>query len=513
MDRTKLLSGLAVAMVLLVYILYLSISLTRPIIFGDEGFHAAVSKLMRDDATYHKWYPLFYDTADAKGGFVRPPLLYMIFSGFALAGWNEFIIKMVIPLFSVLTALLLFLWIRDLVSAEAGLFAAFLFLMIPSQVTYAVLFYSDGLFLLMVMASLLFFHKFIKTEKPIFLTLTAVFTSLSLLTKTSGPIMLLFLLLYPFMTTERKKFLMAGLKVLIVVFILMTPWFVRNFALYGSPTCDNFPIVPGFFSSAGCNFGAPEQSSQEFSGRAAEVGSEAELIKFGLLNFFAFSYGNPLLILLLVGGIALCVINRNNYFSVPLVFLLSSLVLFKFATGRVEDAARYVLPVVIPVSVVAAIYASKLISFEKKHFKYAGIIIILIFAALVAQPGLAKVSVMSSVKQFSPAFVEANQWLKLNTAKDSVVLSLWTAATVYHSERRAMWSVAELGDILLTNTDEKVLPPLKKHGVNYILVAKFSISDQAYQQTYPIQFVNYLQSSNHFKNVFENTDTVVFQVV
>ena len=193
--------------------------------------------------------------------------------------------------------------------------------------------------------------------------------------------------------------------------------------------------------------------------------------------------------------------------------MFSSLVLFKFATGRVEDAARYVLPVVIPVSVVAAIYASKLISFEKKHFKYAGIIIVLIFAALVAQPGLAKVSVMSSVKQFSPAFVEANQWLKLNTAKDSVVLSLWTAATVYHSERRAMWSVAELGDILLTNKDEKVLPPLRKHGVNYILVAKFSISDQAYQQTYPIQFVNYLQSSNHFKNVFENTDTVIFQVV
>lgn len=513
MDRNKLLSGLAVAMVLFVYILYLSVSLTRPIIFGDEGFHAAVSKLMREDATYNKWYPLFYDTEDAKGGFVRPPLLYMVFSGFALAGWNEFIIKMVIPLFSVLTALLLFLWVRDFVSAEAGLFASFLFLMIPSQVTYAVLFYSDAFFLLMVMSSLLFFHKFIKTEKPIFFTLTAVFTALSLLTKTSGPVMLIALLLYPLMVTERKKYFVSGLKILLVVFVLMTPWFIRNFALYGSPTCDNFPIIPNFISSAGCNFGAPEQSGQSFEGRVAEVGSEAELIKFGLLNFFAFSYGNPLLILLLVGGIALCIINRNNYLSVPLVFLLSSLLLFKFATGRVEDAARYVLPIAIPVSVVAAIYAFRLTSFEKKHFRYAGIIIVLVFAVLVAQPGLAKISVMSSVKQFSPAFVEANQWLKQNTPEDSVVLSLWTAATVYHSERRAMWSVAELGDILLTNTDDKVLPPLKKHGVDYILVAKFSISEQAYQQTYPIQFVNYLQSSNHFKNVFENTDTAIFQVV
>ena len=513
MDRKLAITAAVLLLSFIVYILYLGVTVSKPIIFGDEGFHAEVSKWIGENGIYPKWYPLFYDTESSKGGFLRPPLLYMVFSGFALPGWNELVVKLVIPLFSVLTALILFLWVRELISPEAGLFAALLFLMIPSQVTYAVLFYSDGLFLLTAMMSIFFFHKYIKTERPLFFSLTAVFTALSLLTKTSGPVMLVFFLLYPLLTTDRKKYFMIGLKLILVIFILMTPWFIRNFALYGSPTCDNFPIVPRFFSSAGCNLGQPEQPQQSFIGRIAQVGSEAEFIKFGLLNFFSFAYGNPLILILIVSGLALGLMNRNNYTSIPFAFLLASALLFKFATGRVEDAARYVLPFIIPVSVASSFYVSRLLSFEKKHFMYAGIITIVAFAFIIAQPGLAKISVMYNVKTFSPAFIEANQWLSLNTPKDSVILSLWTAATVYHSDRRAMWSVSELPDILLSGTDEKTLPPLRKHGVDYILVAKFSISDQAFEQNYPTKFINYIQSSSHFKKVFENADTAIFQVV
>ncbi len=503
----------AVALLLFIYILYLSVTIPRPIIFGDEGFHAATSKWMREEAAYPKWYPLFYNTENSKGGFMRPPLLYFIFSGAALLGWNEFIVKLLIPLFSILAAGIIYLWMRDFLSHIAALFAALMFLVIPSQVTYSVLLYSDGLFLLMTVLTLFFFYKFIKTEKLLFLTLTSIFAAFAILTKASGPVLLLFMFTYGFFVDNKKMYLKKLAFAFILILLMLTPWFIRNLMLYGSPFCDNFPFISKLFPTTGCNISPPGSAELSIAERTAQVGTEVDLLRLGILNFFAFAYGNPLTILLIAGGLALIFINRDKFNSLLLAFFIASLALFYFAGGRAEDAARYVLPIVIPISMISALYIDKITQFKSRYMKYLGFIIVIIFAFLVVQPGLAKISTMGAVKQFSPAFIEANQWIATNTPKDAVIFSLWTAATVYHSERSAVWSVAKLADILIANSDEKVLPVLREYGIDYILVAKFSISQQAYQQAYPLQFVNYLESSSHYKNVYENSDTIIYQVV
>ena len=113
-----------------------------------------------------------------------------------------------------------------------------------------------------------------------------------------------------------------------------------------------------------------------------------------------------------------------------------------------------------------------------------------------------KTDVMLQVKQFSPAYFEACDWIKVNTAEDSVLMTIWSNRAVYNCQRNVEGNIA---DISLSTDVNYTLNKTKLYGVTHIFIQKFSMSDTPMSEKYTIEFVQFLENNpDHFVNIFEN---------
>ncbi len=111
---------------------------------------------------------------------------------------------------------------------------------------------------------------------------------------------------------------------------------------------------------------------------------------------------------------------------------------------------------------------------------------------------------MVQVKQFSPLFFEACNWIKENTPKDSSLFTIWSHRAVYSCQRD---SSGNLADISLSRDLNYTLSVAKELGVTHIFIQKFSIDsqNQHLQENYDLDFVQFLENNTeHFKNIYEN---------
>ncbi len=526
MREDKILLGADVAAVIIVFIfwwIYSIASVGGNVLFGDEGYHAEMSKWISENKVLPKWTPLFYETEYSKMGYLRPPLHHTLFAGLNIFGWNESLLKVLLPIFSLITAFTIYILVRNMVSGLAGILSMLIFLLLPTVITHGVLAYSDSLFVMILTVALYTFYKHVKTGRTAYLLFSGIFSGLATITKISGIIMPLFFIVYFALDGLKKEGLRKAAVLFICMVLVASPWLIRNSLLYGSPVCDNYPFLGRFFNNSGCTVGTTQSSGgQEFVGRTANVGSEQNLLNVGVPGFIEFAYGNFFIVFLTISGFLAAILYRKEKgLWIIALFFLVTLTLYQYSTGRSEDVARYVLPVAIPLSILPAFLAYGLGGKENVAYKAGVLFIILIFVIFLIPQALyppapsgaaGKIFVMQGVKSFSPDFIKANDWIKLNTPEDSTILSLWTAHTVYLSGRKATWSMPELNDILLSGKDETVMPILKKHGIDYILVAKFSIQIQDYSQVYPLKFVVYLEGSKNFTKIFENDGTIIYKI-
>jgi hypothetical protein len=139
-----------------------------------------------------------------------------------------------------------------------------------------------------------------------------------------------------------------------------------------------------------------------------------------------------------------------------------------------------------------------------KYYKYLGIgiiIIILIFGYLGLRE---KLNTMYQVKQFSPTFFEACGWIKKNTPKDAVFMSIWSHRAVYSCQRN---SIGNTADIALSNDVNYTINIAKELGITHLFIQKFSIdpNNQHLSEKYDLSFVQFLENnSEHFKKIYEN---------
>jgi len=495
----------------LVLFLELRVTLNTPISFGDEAYHTSLAKWISQNKEYPAWTP-FEKTELIKPSYSRPPLWNLLEAGFLLVfGFNEFIVRFLTPFIAVMTGVVIYLLVKKLYNPKVGLIAGILAITIPSFVTYSVLFYTDILLVFYTSLSLFLFILATKENSKKYLILSAIFGSFCFLTKAPGlAIYLFFGIAFIYELFTEKKLLQSFKKYSILFIILLlvpTGFFIRNFYYYNTPSCYNVPFQPlAILNTTGCGVGAV-QGKYQFEGRTAQVGTEQDVYSIGLMNYLDFAYGNVWFVILsLFGGLIIFFFKRDKINDFILLYALLLVILFPFTVSRAEDTARYTLAWIPVIVLFIAKYFEEMCNFFGKYSKYVTVLVIIIVMFISYQVLTGKLSVMAQVKQFSPLFFEACDWISQNTAKDASIYTIWAHRALYNCQRNSV-PTSTVPDIALSRDANYTLEVAKDNGITHIFIQKFSIdtANQHLGENYDLDFVNFLENnSKYFKKVYEN---------
>jgi len=498
-------SLIALLVILLVFfVLELQVTLPSPITFGDEAFHTGMARYIAKEKDYPAWITI-EGTEAGRNNFGKPPMLHLLEAGFFLVfGFNEVIVKLLLPFISLLTALSIYILVKKIFDDKIGFIAAIVFISIPSVATYAVTFYTEGLVTLYFALTVLLFLYSVKTESKKYLLLTGAFAAFAFLTEVSSVNLIIFILLAAFYDLARRNFQITKYATIFVLFIvLISGFFVRNLGIYKVPEC-YLPFTDKIFGRAGCEYGTLlREQSYQYQAITQGGGSNEDVYRMGITNFLDFAFGNIWLVTLGIFGGLVILLQRRDVTSVLLLLALFTFVpYFHFTTARAEDAARNILAWTPIFAILTGVYFGRLYEFLQSHQKYIAVIVFLIVIILAYQNLSSKLIVMKQVKQFSPAFFEACEWVRNNLPKDVVLSTVWVHRAAYSCERTV---VGNPPDIFLSKDLELIRKDVNEVGITHLFIQKFSLGNEAISETYKIDTIMFFEENNEtFVKVYEN---------
>lgn len=371
---------------------------------------------------------------------------------------------------------------------------------------------------------------------------------------------------YEIITKRKFRSILKRYSVLFLfLFLVPSAYLLRNLYYYGIPICD-LPISVEFLDTSGCNIEEDYGAQYEFEEAAQQVSTEQDVFRMGIMNYLSFAYGiyqvGPYVIpsiFFVFCGIFMLLFRKNKDDMFILLMMVVFLLVFFGTTMRAEDTARFTLAVVPLIALTATRWFDEIYNFVNKinilwlpaiillildvyilvyNFQL-GLLIIPMFSlilkiaigAIVIFPTLyflltkkynyafaitffslilflslnnafSKMETMAKVKQFSPAFFEASDWIKENLPEDVILSTIWSHRAVYSAQRNA---VGRVPDIFLSGDVTHVKEIAKKIGVTHLFIQKFSISDQNIAEHYRLESVQFFEENpDTFKNVFEN---------
>ena len=489
---------IAIILIIIAAAQYFLISTTSPIVFGDEGVYASLSRWVSENHIIPEFHPYFQNDIMMMRNTYLPMFPLIETFGFY---FGEIGTKLLLPVFSLLSAFLIFILMKSHGEKKAGIIAAITLLMTPAVITYGVMGYTDTLLLMLIITSIIFITKSFDHNKKIHILLAGITIALSILTKRSGPLIIIFSILYA-MKSQNKNKIKILITILIIVLIFISPWMIRNTIIF-SDICLGEIRLDHSNCEALFTHESEKIAGLEFEGRNLGTGGDANLLSFGLINYFRFAHGWTIMILFIL-GLGYMLLNKNSLTKIASLLLISASPLIYFSMERAEDAARYLLPMNIGIVILIGLLSHELYDYFKKYNKYFGymIIIILLFSLWVY--GQEKIDTMVVVKQFSPGFIDGCNWVEENTESDSVILSAYAYHTMYQCNRKSSIG-KDAEEIYLTNNDISY-EHMKSNGIDYILVMNGLISQQKLREFYPADFVNYLNVDKNFENLYDNTN-------
>ena len=503
----KSLEIFALLVSLIIFLIFeLFVTFNNPIVFGDEGYHARMSQLIAENVEYYTWEPFHY-TKLSKRGFYRLPLLNVLIASFLfIFGNSEAIINFLIPFIAFLTGLSTFFLGKELYNRKLGLFSAIIATTVPSFVTYSVLVYTEILVTLFSVLFFLFFVLGIKKEKRIYTIASGVFGVLAFLSKTSGFTVYIFVFLaflYHMLVKRRYNLAKNYFILFSILIILLLPFLLRNLYYFNTPLC-GFPYFDRFLDTSGCEIDL-FKGKYKFSGRIDVGGTEQSVYRMGIINYLDFAYGNLwFVVFTALAGLFVLLSKRGKYDVLVILILLIFLPVFNISTRRAEDTARYTMIYVPFIALLSGMWFYEVCEFVGKYRGYMAVIIFLLLLFLGCQSLMGKLSVMAMVKQFSPSFFEACNWIKENLPENITMSTVWTNRAIYCSQRNA---IGHSPDIYLSRDVNYTREVAKKRGITHLFIQKFSIStgDKALSEKYKLESIQFFE--NHpdvFKKVYEN---------
>ena len=178
-----------------ILVLELQVTFGTPISFGDEGFHTRMGQWIAENVEYPVWVP-FTTNAVSKSSFERQPFWNILEAGFFfILGFNEGIVKFLVPMISMLIGIAVYLFASKFYNWQVGLIAAVIIATVPSLVTYSVLFYTDILITFFMVMFLYMFSLSIKTGRRLHMITAGTFGALAFMTKLTGHVVYIFVVL------------------------------------------------------------------------------------------------------------------------------------------------------------------------------------------------------------------------------------------------------------------------------------------------------------------------------
>lgn len=508
-----------------VFVIEVMMTLSNPIAFGDEGFHVSTARYIGTEVDFSSTTPLFGSVLNPER-FSRAPFWNLIEGSFYfLMGFSPVIVKVLMPFISFMTGIAIYVLLRRLYSENVGIIGAAIAVAIPSFVTYSVLFYTTVPYVFFFSMAFLCLLTAVKTNQTKFWILSGLFSGIALFTNIAGLFMAILIVLMGILQIVKSKnwgdikgiaktWGLAGLIMLLVV----APWGVRNVGLFYVDGCTN----PSNILQGNCDArGQIQTGTDMFEGRNAGGGTEGSILNMGIMNYMQFAYGFylPVQGLTIIGTMLVpfsflagmfIIAKRRDPTDVVILLtvLIFGAVFLQYGgitEGRSEDTARYFLSATPLIALAAGTYWG---SIKKEGHKMNGWIVLAVMLSVLAIAFFSfevRLAQLDNVKNFVPSFFQACDWVKQNLPEDAKLFSLNTYPTRYNCERASVWETDYKTDILLSNDIVLVKEGLDKNGIDYVFVQKFSLSNSAYSQAYPVAFLDLMRSHNEtFEWVYEN---------
>ncbi len=499
-------------------IINLSVTLTTPTVFGDEGFYASRAQWIWENKQVPTIYHVQSQSEAFKNYFIRPPfMLTLLASIFGIGG--EILVKGFLPFVSLATALLVFLFVKKMYSKEAGVVSTVFLIAIPSFITYTILLYVEAVSVFLITASLYFLYSGLTDNKKKFIILSGACAGVAALTDVGSFIMpaiyFLILLLYKINIFD---FIKKFITIFIVFLIVITPWyFIHNYSLAGTvgiPLAERIPILSNFAKGSSMVI---TKDIENINGNTEGFKSPTEIgggtsdtiLKVGFINYIEFAYSQFIIFFSFIGLIYV-LLNRGKKEILILIWLFVLLIVnyYLTANGRAEDAARALLATTVPISILAGLSVEKIYSEVKSLHslgKYIAVVVVIMLILLSINSSNLKAQSLKPIKQFSTSFFQACDWIKQNTEQGSLLVTLWQHRAEYACKRDTLWiSDPGIGQAILAH-DNRTYAIFKAHGADYIFIQKFSISQGNEGESYPLDFVKYLSETPSYQLVYETT--------
>jgi 4-amino-4-deoxy-L-arabinose transferase-like glycosyltransferase len=501
------------AIILVFFALEVQLTLSMPIVFGDEGHHARLSQWIAQEVEYPK-YILFGGSPLSMRGFSRPSLWNLLGASFLfIFGFHQEILKFLIPFTAVIvTGPAVYVLTKRLYNKEVAFIATVITLAIPSFVTYSVLYYTDILLTLYLSMSILTLILAIKTGSRKYWILSGLCCGLAFVTKSAGYAVFfiagIFFLYQLYKQRDFFKLLKNYLIWFIFAILLIVPFFARNYLLFQN-LCSDLPLP--YQGPGQCSTDFVYTPQYNYTSTAAQVGTEVGILNFGIVNYLNFAYGNIwFVVFAFFCGLVIALYRRSSIDVLILISLLPILVIYlRTPDTRVENMSRYFLGWAPIIGIIAGLYFEEVYSFVKKYQKYLALAIFAIIIFFSFQALQEKLTGMYQVKgQWSQYFWDACTYIRDKTPQNSRIFTVWAAPTIFNCQRTVGGGGADSPDITLSGNVTLALSRLKLHQVNYIFVQKGSISTMSVAETYPWVFIQMMESNpQQFVKVFENGET------
>ncbi|MFB6216449.1 MAG: ArnT family glycosyltransferase, partial [Candidatus Aenigmatarchaeota archaeon] len=175
---------LLVAILLTSLAINLNVSLTEPLVFGDEGFYAARGQGIAQSLSIDNLGMGMYGEDKIPGNehSKKTPMTFLSLSSFYMIA-GKMGMRAFMPIVSILSAFLLFLLTRKLYSTKAGIFATVFYLAAPALITHTIFLYTEQLSLMFLIASVYFLYNYLEREEWLYLTMAGLMFGFSALTE------------------------------------------------------------------------------------------------------------------------------------------------------------------------------------------------------------------------------------------------------------------------------------------------------------------------------------------
>lgn len=517
------------------FVINLNVTLNNPIIFGDEGYYAGHGRLISRTHELPRYLP--QGTDSFREIFTDAPLFFVFIASFFSLG-GEGLVRFMGPMLAVIAALLTFLAARRY-SPLAGALAALFLLSMPSFVTYTTLLYNHLFAASLFLSSLLFLQRYFDKGKPLFLVGSSVLGGLSILSHQAG-ILIPVVYVFSFAAGWLGK---DGTKKLLLLLAVFTLMMGSRYLIYNLPLTGylDIPVLDNVAAKFVHPWGRLEKL-QEVAidpsipglGGAPGGGVYQSIFRMNILNFIEFAYSMRNFIIAVIGA-SYMFTKKGREDRFLLLWLLAVGGAIFYASGEgggaAETTARALLFIAPPLAIAAGLAASKV--FEAFHIFAAGIqsryslfgwgmkgmasiLILLLFATSFFPNALvpAKASSLAPIKQFSAGFFKGCDWIRENTPEDSYLLTVWESRAFYACERKTIWTELPDHNIIVSSGDKRAYDALRAHGIDYVYIQKFSISRERHAESYPVEFVLFLENNKEFfEKVYENEDVIVYKVI